>query len=771
MTNMTKYRAIILQICWIGITATSHANFLYDSYLVPGFDGEPNTEYSRWNILYSANLGENMPDAAAPNGTLQTASDAGFTPPSGSNPSNPIAYWSAANPTITQTNPGMGFIIGPGTTGNIYSFSGALQFELNDTTPYELGTVVFQFQTEGTQADLDTIKLIYTNGDGLQELSASEYIREYQAGSSAFGGFGNRNALQWDLSGLGITEYQIFWEAPGAHMSFQQALLDTADTYEAVVPGSRTWNGVGNQNWSSTSNWVQGSASVTNGNVRFTNADDANITLDGDRTVGEMTFETDSDVTISGASTLTANTGITIQSGFEATHTISNDFELGAFNLMSIDAGEVHLNGTVSGDYGFIKTGEGKLVLGANNTFGDSFAGIGVQGGTVRIDGTNTYGGSTAVLWGVIEVAANAPVSAAGAFGNSSSALIVGASSSTFSDISEPAQIVIDGDYTVARNINIEQGTFEKRLGASNTSTGAVYSGSVTLLGSGSNATNVKLFAQEAEDTVRFTGNISGGTTSRTVSINADGEEGTVIFSGSNKTYVSQTLVSNGTLLIDVGTSTTGNGAWTVSSGATLQVDGTLGGSGAFTLASGATLTGDGTVNKAFTIGTGNVISPGNSPGTMNSLSQVWDEGGSYLWEINSVGGNQGEDPGWDWLNITGTLSLASTELNPFEIEITSLDLSNGTGLVPDFVVTGTYSWIIASASDGITGFDESIFSINAAGFENHPAGNFGLQVVGNDLVLTYAIPEPSAAFLLGLGGLALAAIRRRNKFKPCTDR
>ena len=78
-----------------------------------------------------------------------------------------------------------------------------------------------------------------------------------------------------------------------------------------------------------------------------------------------------------------------------------------------------------------------------------------------------------------------------------------------------------------------------------------------------------------------------------------------------------------------------------------------------------------------MTIGLGGVISPGNSPGTPITGSQTWNDGGSYLWEINASdidgGGTKGTDPGWDWLDITGTLDLANLSAGGFTIDIDSL--------------------------------------------------------------------------------------------------
>jgi autotransporter-associated beta strand protein len=766
----TKHRMkVILNSVLTALIATAplHAEFLYESYLVPDFDGQPGTEFSHWDILYAPNGGANFPDASAPNGSAQTASDAGFTPPSDSNPLNPMAFWHASNPTLTQTN-GNHFIVGPATTGNIYSFAVPGFYRIDDTTPFSTETIVFQFHSEGTSVDFDSVRLRYDDGAGIQERAPDEWIREYRSGSSGFGGFGNRNAFQWDTRTLGISTYEIVWNSTGSSMSFQEALLDTSDTYEAVVPESRTWNATGNGIWSQPANWQEGSPSNPNGNVIYDNPAPTIATLDGDQTVGEIRFQSADDATINGGFDLTTNTGIATTAEATGTYSIASDISFDALNLMDIQGGTVRLDGSVQGAYGLLKLGSGTLVLAEANTFGTATAGVATQGGTLRVESTNTYGGATAVQWGSLELAGDAPAGAPGALGNATSAVILGVDSATFSSVPEAAQIVIDGDHIVDRNIDVTAGFFEKRIGAKNSISEAEFTGSISLEGTGATATNLKLFARDSTDKARFSGSISGGDTSKSLDINADGEAGTVIYSGSDKTYQNATNIHAGTLVIDSATESSGNGAWSVSSGATLQVDGTLGGSGSLELVDGATLAGSGTISKSLEIGVGVLVSPGNSPGLMSTGSQNWGGGGSYLWEINDTLGLAGSDPGWDWLDISGTLTISATSVDPFEIEITSLTPANIAGEAANFVDSEDYTWTIASASSGIAGFSADAFFLDTSNFQNSFTGDFSIGVSGNDLVLTYTpIPEPSTiAFLVG-AGVYLGMGRHRRRAPP----
>ena len=393
------------------------AEFLYDSYIIPSFDGTAPAEYSAWDVFYSA-FGEiNYPDFAAPNGIGTTASEAGFTPPDNAAPANPFAFWNVENPTITQTDQPGAFVIGAGTpgSGNIYSFSGPTGFTLADATPSTLGTVVFQFQTEGTMVDFDSIRLVHDPGSGEVSLPPDEFIREYRSGSSAFGGLGNRNALQWNLGGQAIDQYEIRWKAAGSSMSLQEVTLDTSPGTSSEVPEKRTWITAGQRSWAAAENWLEGSPAVPNGRVRFTHPAAATVTLTNPRTVGELKIDSAADLTIENSAALTSNTGIITTPAATGTTRITGPYTLGAFNIFDLAAGTVRLAAPVSGSFGISKQGPGTLDLLADNTFTGS---VGIAGGTLRLAGTNAYTGSTNVVLGDLVAAADAPSGAPGALGN-----------------------------------------------------------------------------------------------------------------------------------------------------------------------------------------------------------------------------------------------------------------------------------------------------------------------------------------------------------------
>lgn len=221
------------------------------------------------------------------------------------------------------------------------------------------------------------------------------------------------------------------------------------------------------------------------------------------------------------------------------------------------------------------------------------------------------------------------------------------------------------------------------------------------------------------------------------------------------------TVTKSGPGTITLTATSTYSGLTSVNGGK-LVVNGSIA-SSAVAINNGGTLGGYGTVG-AVTIASGGTISPGNSPGILNTGDETWS-GGSYLWELNSATGAAGTN--WDTLNITGTLSLEALATNaPFSIMITSLGLNNNPGEAANFDPAQNYSWILATASSGVTGFSADKFFIDTSGFLNLPgSGGFTVSHSGNDVLLNFAaVPEPSTLVMLGcaLGGLTLP--RRRDR-------
>jgi hypothetical protein len=158
----------------------------------------------------------------------------------------------------------------------------------------------------------------------------------------------------------------------------------------------------------------------------------------------------------------------------------------------------------------------------------------------------------------------------------------------------------------------------------------------------------------------------------------------------------------------------------------------------------------------------GGQFKPGNSPGSVTTGDATWNAGGHFVVEMDDALGTPGVN--WDYWNVDGDIDLlAGTSPNSrFVVQLESYD-----GLaVEDFDKLTDYEWPIASASDGITGFNLSEITVDWSGFDSplQPGAYFSVAQVGNNVDLVYTVPEPGSIALLLAGALAFGIWRlRRN--------
>ncbi len=219
---------------------------------------------------------------------------------------------------------------------------------------------------------------------------------------------------------------------------------------------------------------------------------------------------------------------------------------------------------------------------------------------------------------------------------------------------------------------------------------------------------------------------------------------GTLVLAGNNA-YTGVTSVTAGTLSLATAGSIAASSAVTVAAGATFDVTSQAGG---YSVPATQTIGGSGTVNGGATFSSGATVSPGASPGTLTFTQAVtFGSGGNYNWQMLSATGTAGSSGAWDLATTAGGLTIASTSLDPFNVNLWTLSsiLPDVSGAAANFNPGQNYSWKIASATGGISGFAAEKFAIRTTatngtgGFANAlGGGTFSIAQSGNNLNLVF---------------------------------
>lgn len=172
-----------------------------NGFVVPTFRGSANSQSGYWET-FSVPFG-------AP----------------GNPPDQPGATTGAV---LTQSNTNA-FLTG---SGNIYNLS-ISSFALTGNTPFALGTVVLQTRTIGSELDYGSVSLIYSNDGGNHVLTP---LFRYELNRTSGQGVNVSSHWQWDLTGLGVTNYSVVFNAAGDSVSFDSLTLDVADQFTTSFP-------------------------------------------------------------------------------------------------------------------------------------------------------------------------------------------------------------------------------------------------------------------------------------------------------------------------------------------------------------------------------------------------------------------------------------------------------------------------------------------------------------------------------------------------------
>ena len=122
--------------------------------------------------------------------------------------------------------------------------------------------------------------------------------------------------------------------------------------------------------------------------------------------------------------------------------------------------------------------------------------------------------------------------------------------------------------------------------------------------------------------------------------------------------------------------------------------------------------------------------------------SQTWVPGGTYAWEMSDATGVKGT--GWDWLDITGNLTITATNQPPNDPTKQFTIAISGVGA--HFDNTKSNSWVIATASDSVIQFNASKFIVTTTGFTpGLNEGTFSVLLRDKSVVLLFtpATPPP----------------------------
>jgi fibronectin-binding autotransporter adhesin len=399
-----------------------------------------------------------------------------------------------------------------------------------------------------------------------------------------------------------------------------------------------------------------------------------------------------------------------------------NALQNATLDMNAADAGTLGLTvagnttyniGGLKGSRNIDNTGD-TLSVGANNqstTYSGNLSGAGgftkVGSGALTLDGVNSYSGGSTVSAGSVIGDAD---SLQGAITNNAAVEFAQATSGTYA-----GSMGGTGSFTKTGGGTLTMSGTNSYGGGSTVSAGRLVGTTSSIQGSITNNAEVE-FAQATAGT--YSGAMTGSG-----SLTKSGA-GAVTLTGASS-YGGATDVSAGTLVVNAD-----------NSGAT----------GALSVASGATLAGSGTHGGAVALNAGSTVSPGNSPGTFTAASGTWAGGANYNWQLTNAAGSAGTD--WDLFSFTGGLDITATSGSPFAVNLWTL---SGTG--PDvngnasnFNSNSSYSWRIATAAGGVTGFAANKFTVNTSstngtgGFANSfGSGQFSVANTGNDVNVVFS--------------------------------
>jgi autotransporter-associated beta strand protein len=469
--------------------------------------------------------------------------------------------------------------------------------------------------------------------------------------------------------------------------------------------------------------------------------------------------------------------------------TLQNN-ETGTGKTMNIALGNstnniISVDGTGGITIGSVIQGAGRnLTISGTNT------------GTVTLSGNNTFGGVLTVAKGKLTVSSVNNALQNGVLGNSSNAVVLGASGQTgflhyvgntnastdktftaatggtagIEASNAATTLTLSGAIGGAGNVQ-KGGAGTLLLAGNNTFTGAlnVHDGTLEIasinnnsangtLGNSTNPVSLGKSGTANVSTLLYTGGTASTTKGFTMASDATAGVINVANSGTTLTVSGQIAGSSGSGLTKTGIgrlslsgSSSYNGATTVSAGELNLSGGSITNS-AVTVASGASLSGYGSVG---TIGGAGAINPGNSPGILTT-PQVNPSGGTdFNFEMTGIAPNYSDAANSvnDLIQITGStpFSQALAAGNGFNIYFSGAALFTGSTAVQ--YQGGFFTDRSASFASSISGATYNYYFANGAGSTTYNGVNYYTRneyeslVLGTNMLITVTTVAQTANF------------------------
>ena len=455
------------------------------------------------------------------------------------------------------------------------------------------------------------------------------------------------------------------------------------------------------------SNAISGSGSlVQNGTGTLTLSGRAK-TYSGGTVINSGTLETAGHEILADSGSVTVNSGATFKVGQSETITSLNGagtVSIAGFRYLRLSSGD--FSGALSGGGDLYKTGADTFTLSGTSALTGALY---LQNGTLVADSTTALNANNYVLMSAGSTfTANQNLVLGGIDQNGGTIDGSGVITAVSTITSSGAINSVLGDVVGYNSGLLKLGTGTTTLGAANTYTGTtkVHEGTLKLGANGSLAANSSAHV---------------------------GYEGTLDLGSHNQTFA------------DVWANTT------VAGSGTMTVTGTLNGSG--------TITPD-------TVITG-THSPGNSPGIQTFGGNLtYQPGATMLWQL-ADNTTTNSPVAYDQVLVGGNLTFnAGTTLQLAFNDVGSL--VNWT----DALWTTDQSWTIYQVSGLTSGLENLsladytlLLDVYGNEFGTALAGaSFSISQNGQDVTLTYTVPEPSTYVLFGLGALALVIAYRRKR-------